>query len=154
MSSNTSKANFSKILVAIDGSEASMDAAEYAIEMTKKFNAELIALTVIRLPLSSYGLSSAKNELKRPKEKEEILESKQWFDNLSKKAQQENIQMKTETINSQMSIEGEIVEYAEHHDIDLIIMGTKGSSGFKKLLLGSTASGVITYATCPVMVVK
>ena len=154
MSSNTSKANFSKILVAIDGSEASMDAAEYALEMTKKFNSELIALTVIRLPLSSYGLSSAKNELKRPKEKEEILESKQWFDNLSKKTHQENIQMKTETINSQMSIEGEIVEYAEHHDIDLIIMGTKGSSGFKKLLLGSTASGVITYATCPVMIVK
>ena len=145
---------FSKVLVAIDGSKESMDAAEYALEMTKKFNAELIALTVIRLPLSSYGLSSAKNELKRPKEKEEILESKQWFDNLSKKAQQGNIRMKTETINSQMSIEGEIVEYAEHHDIDLIIMGTKGSSGFKKLLLGSTASGVITYATCPVMIVK
>jgi nucleotide-binding universal stress UspA family protein len=36
----------------------------------------------------------------------------------------------------------------------LIIIGTKGSSGLKKMLLGSVASGVVSYATCPVMVVK
>jgi nucleotide-binding universal stress UspA family protein len=36
----------------------------------------------------------------------------------------------------------------------LIAIGTRGRSGFKKLLLGSVASGVVTYAHCPVMVVK
>jgi nucleotide-binding universal stress UspA family protein len=154
LSSNESKGKFSKILVAIDGSEASWDAADYAIEMAKKDRAELIALTVIHLPLSSYGLSSAKNELKRPKEKEEMLQSKDWFDKLNKRAQENKVQLKTEIINSQMSIDGEIVEYAEHHSVDLIIIGTRGSSGFKKMLLGSTVSGVVTYATCPVMVVK
>jgi nucleotide-binding universal stress UspA family protein len=46
------------------------------------------------------------------------------------------------------------VEYAEEHKIDLIVIGTKGLSGIKKMLLGSTASGVVTYAHCPVMVVK
>jgi nucleotide-binding universal stress UspA family protein len=38
--------------------------------------------------------------------------------------------------------------------MDLIILGTRGQSGFKKLLLGSVASGVVKYAHCPVMVVK
>ncbi|HKR73751.1 MAG TPA: universal stress protein [Candidatus Nitrosocosmicus sp.] len=33
-------------------------------------------------------------------------------------------------------------------------MGTRGRSGFKKLLLGGVASGVIAYSTCPVMIVK
>ena len=47
-----------------------------------------------------------------------------------------------------------IVEYAEEHKMDLIVIGTKGLSGIKKMLLGSTASGVVTYAYCPVMVVK
>ena len=47
-----------------------------------------------------------------------------------------------------------IVEYAEEHKIDLIVVGTRGMSGIKKMLLGSTASGVVTYAHCPVMVVK
>ena len=53
-----------------------------------------------------------------------------------------------------MSIEAAIVEYAESHGVDLIIIGTRGRSGLKKMLLGSVASGVVTYATCPVMVVK
>ena len=47
-----------------------------------------------------------------------------------------------------------IVEYTEEHKIDLIVIGTKGLSGIKKMLLGSTASGVVTYAHCPVVVVK
>jgi nucleotide-binding universal stress UspA family protein len=38
--------------------------------------------------------------------------------------------------------------------VDLIVIGTRGRSGFKKLLLGSTASGVVTYSHCPVLVTK
>jgi len=46
------------------------------------------------------------------------------------------------------------VDYAEREGIDLIVMGTRGKSGFKRLLLGSTASGVTTYAHCAVLIVK
>ena len=46
------------------------------------------------------------------------------------------------------------MEYAERNYIDLIVMGTRGKTGFKRLLLGSTASGVVTYAHCPVLIVK
>src|SRR5215831_9923722 len=42
----------------------------------------------------------------------------------------------------------------EENNIDLIVIGTRGRSGFKKLLLGSVASHVVTYAHCPVLVVK
>jgi nucleotide-binding universal stress UspA family protein len=47
-----------------------------------------------------------------------------------------------------------IVEYAERENIDLIVIGSRGLTGFRKLLLGSVASGVVTYAHCPVLVVK
>lgn len=53
-----------------------------------------------------------------------------------------------------MSVEAAIIEYAEEQHVDLIVMGTRGKSGLKKLLLGSIASAVVTYAGCPVMVVK
>ena len=148
------KGKFSKILVAIDGSQASMDAADYAIEITKKDGAQLIALTIIHIPLSSYGLVSPQDELSHPKEREEMLEAKEWFDKLIHIAKQNYVQLKTEIVDSQMSIEAAIIEYAESHGADLIIIGTRGRSGFKKMLLGSVASGVVTYATCPVMVVK
>jgi nucleotide-binding universal stress UspA family protein len=46
------------------------------------------------------------------------------------------------------------VEYAEGKKMDLIVIGSKGMSGIKRMLLGSIASGVVTYAHCPVLVVK
>jgi nucleotide-binding universal stress UspA family protein len=130
-----------------------MDAADYAIDMAKKFNAQLTILTVSHISLSSYGLASLPDAIKQSKEIH-ALESKQWFDRVSQNAKQNDVQIKTELIDSQMSVDGTIVEYAESHGIDLIILGTKGRSGIKKLLLGSVATAVVKYATCPVMVVK
>jgi nucleotide-binding universal stress UspA family protein len=66
-----------------------------------------------------------------------------------------NIQFKSEIIEDPISRVGAtIVDYAECENIDLIIIGTRGRTGFKKMLLGSVASNVVTYAHCPVMVVK
>jgi nucleotide-binding universal stress UspA family protein len=144
---------FSRILVAVDGSKSSMDAADYAIDMAKIFNAQLTTLTVSHISMSSYGLATLPDAIKQAKEKH-ALESKQWFDKVSQNAKHNDVQIRTELIDSQMSVDGTIVEYAESHDIDLIILGTKGRSGIKKLLLGSVATGVVKYATCPVMVVK
>ena len=144
---------FSKILVAVDGSEQSMQAADYAIELAKKYNAQLTALTVSHIPLSSYGFGSRPDTIKHEREKE-MLESQQWIRTIEEAGTRHNISLKTDFIDSQMSVEGTIVEYAESHDADLIVIGTTGRSGFKKLLLGSVASGVVNYATCPVMVVK
>ena len=144
---------FSKILVAVDGSEQSMQAADYAIELAKKYNAQLTALTVSHIPLSSYGFGSRPDTIKHEREKE-MLESQQWIRTIEEAGTRHNISLKTDLIDSQMSVEGTIVEYAESHDADLIVIGTTGRSGFKKLLLGSVASGVVNYATCPVMVVK
>ena len=148
------KGKFSKILVAIDGSQPSMDAAEYAIQMAKKDAAQIIAVTVNRISLSSYGLATPERELKSPQEKEIILESKERFASLDQIAKQNNVELKTELINSQMSIDGTIIEYAESEDVDLIVIGTRGTSDIKNILLGNIASGVVKYAACPVMVVK
>lgn len=144
---------FSSIVVAVDGSEPSMDAAEYAIDMAKRFDSRLIALTVSHVSLSSFGLAARPDEVTRMKERHQ-LESRRWFDKLHEDAKRNEIQLETELIDSQMSIEGAIVEYAESHGVDLIIIGTRGRSGFRRLLLGSVASGVVNYATCPVLVVK
>ena len=148
------KGRFSTILVGIDGSESSIDAADYAIEMAKKDGAQVIALTVNRIPLSSYGLATPQDEVKQSKENEEMQEFKEWLDKISQNAKQNSVQVKKEIINSQMSVEAAIVEYAESEGVDLIVIGTRGNSGIKNMLLGSIASGVVKYATCPVMVVK
>jgi nucleotide-binding universal stress UspA family protein len=63
------------------------------------------------------------------------------------------IQIKTEIIAS-TNTAGGIVDYAEDKDVDLIVVGTRGRSGFKKILLGSVAYKVVTYSHCPVLVVR
>jgi nucleotide-binding universal stress UspA family protein len=57
-------------------------------------------------------------------------------------------------IEKSMLIAGTILDYAENEDKDLNVIGSRGRSRFKKLLLGSVASAVVRYATCPVLVIK
>ena len=71
-----------------------------------------------------------------------------------KKTTSSVIQLKTQVIVSPISVTGSIVQYAERENIDLIVVGTRGRSAFKRLLLGGTASGIVTHAHCPVMVVR
>src|SRR5688572_28815897 len=101
-----------------------------------------------------FGLStpSAINEL-LDKSKQE---AKPWFEHVEARASAEGVSLKTEMLASPTSVVPAIVDYAEKNKVDLIVTGTKGRrrSGLAKLLLGSVASGVVTYANCPVMVVK
>lgn len=47
-----------------------------------------------------------------------------------------------------------ILDYAENQNVDLIVVGTRGNSGIKRLLLGSVASRVVTHASSNVFIVK
>ena len=155
------KGKFSKILLTVDGSEQSMNAADYALAMAKKQdnNAQLIALHVL-FSQTGYAYSTNMFGLVTPSSINELLqdakhEAQQWFDKIKEKMYENgDVQLKTEVVVSPTSVVGAIVDYAERENVDLIVIGSRGRSGFKKLLLGSTASGVITYATCPVLVVK
>jgi nucleotide-binding universal stress UspA family protein len=165
--SNT-QTKVSKILVAIDGSEMSMRAAAYAIDIAnikgkEEENVQLIGLTVIDLTNLSYSFfATASGYYEAEKLEEKRKEAQQLLDKVEKLAVKENntnnnvnIQFKSEIIEDPISrIGSSIVDYAERENIDLIVIGTRGRTGFKKMLLGSVASDVVTYAHCPVMVVK
>jgi len=145
---NTSKDIFSKALVAIDGSDPSMDAADYAIYISEKYNSELYALNVMRVDFDLFGPTETPKHIIEMKK-----QAQEYLDKVKLKANEKNIQIKTDIIAS-LNVAGGIVEYAENKNINLIVVGTRGISGFKKLLLGSVASGIVTYAHCPVLVIK
>ena len=143
------------ILVPLDGSEYSIKAVEYAGIIAKGFNSKLIALYI--LPSSiRYNLSLTKenSEINSPFNQiiqASYIEAQNWLKDIVKKIE---IEIITEVIIAKESIVSEIIEFAELRSIDLIVMGTRGRTGFKKLLLGSVASGVVTYAHCPVLVIR
>jgi nucleotide-binding universal stress UspA family protein len=143
----------SKILVAIDGSKHSMKAADLALEMA---GSELTALTVLDVSKPRRFLSSfiAAPTYGLRELEEERNAAKHWMDEVRKKAEEKKIPFRSEIIEGLVSAEATIVDYAESHEIDLIVVGTRGRTGFSKVLLGSVASRVVEYAHCSVIVVK
>jgi nucleotide-binding universal stress UspA family protein len=150
---------FSKILVPIDGSEPSFHAAHIASNIANKFNSEIIVLYVVVSPSKSEYANLT--GLVTPKQIDMIIENakkqaRDWFNRTEDmiKEKNPNIKVSTKVILTGVAVYGEIIQYAGQENIDLIVIGTRGRSGVKKLLLGSTASGVVTYADCPVLVTK
>ena len=157
MSSENS--TFFKILVAIDGSEKSIKAAEYAIDIaiSEKTKVQLIAVTVIellKLNLSTFiaaptfGVEDLEGKRKQAKE---------WLSNIEKIIQQKgkNIEFKSCILQDPtLRVSSLIINHAESENVNLIVVGNRGRKGFKKMLLGSVASDIVTYAHCPVLVVK
>ena len=151
---------FTKILVGIDGSESSNHAASYAIDLFKKYETDLIILSIVPSKVHHgdssgvFGMVSP-SSLENYKKKSEI-----WIKEILNKIESEGLtegyekRIKTDVITSPFSIAAAILNYAEERDVDLIIIGTRGNSGLKKMLLGSVASDVVTYSYCPVLVIK
>lgn len=146
-----------KILVPIDGSENSFRAASFAIDLAKKYGAELVVVNVLDMnqtlaQVGFYGLAFPNNI-------QEIMESARkeaspWFERIRKEAEGSAVKIRSEVTEAPLSVAGQIANYAENHQIDMIVMGSKGRTGIKRLLLGSVASGVVTYAPCPVLVAR
>ena len=148
--------SYRKILVAIDGSKASSDAAEHGINLAQKYNASLIILHVLHLntlrQISSSFITAPTFGLEEAQELKAM--AKKWTENINKKAETKGLVSKTKIIEEGTSIVGSIVEFAEEEGVDLIVVGTKGKTGFSRLLLGSVAQGVLAYAHCPVLAVR
>jgi nucleotide-binding universal stress UspA family protein len=124
---------YKKLLVATDGSEHSIAAASEALGIAKRCGSNMIAVSVAR---SDIELDKAKANVGR------IVEM----------AQKDGFPMETLTpIGKSYDV---IVDTAGGRAVDLIVMGTYGETGLRKLLMGSTTEKVIGRAACAVLVVK
>jgi nucleotide-binding universal stress UspA family protein len=134
-----------RILVAVDGSAFSELAVEQAISLGGICNSEIFVVSVVDLFPEQIAVAPALVE----KMSKDV---RQHLDKAKEKVAEAN--MPCETI---VHIGGNphefIVREANEKNIDLIVMGTHGRSGFKRVLLGSVAQNVIGHAPCPVLVV-
>ncbi|MDE1861747.1 MAG: universal stress protein [Thaumarchaeota archaeon] len=147
-----SEVKFSKILAAIDGSRQSIEAAHHALSLAKKDNAKLFILTVIFAPEYVFTVDTKKEFggfLTKSKK-----EAEKWSAGIIREASEMGVETNTKATGEAYSVAGAIINYAEKIGADLIVLGSTGTSGFKKLLLGSVSEDVVRYAHCPVLVVR
>lgn len=147
---------FNKILLAADGSEHSLKAAERALELAKKHAAQVEIINVAQYlhePVEYTELSvalkmkDAQKFMARMKEqgKEIVRKTAQCF-------VENNVPFEEKVeIGDPADV---ICQEAEEKGIDLIVIGTRGNSGITRFLLGSVSSKVVTHAPCSVLVVR
>lgn len=149
---DNNKVQIRNILVPIDGSECSLDAAKYATRIAKTENAQLFCIHVMtKVP---YGYTDSPPAIEEYfKDIEEKVQS--WFDKVRDMAKIEGIsKLKTENFTDVKSVIRSIIDYANSRNVDLIVIGTRGRTGLKRLLMGSVANGVIQHAHCSILLVR
>ncbi|MDY9927148.1 universal stress protein [Methanosarcina sp.] len=142
---------YRKIMVATDGSEPVKKAVDTAIEIAKLSGAKLYAVYVVASGGYTVGHPRDIGWERAMKEhlSAEGKEATAYVENVGNAAAVE-----VESIFLEGSPANEIVDFAEENDIDLIVMGTLGKTGFQKILLGSVAQNVVRHSRKAVLVVK
>ncbi len=153
-----SVSNFpSKMLVPIDGSSNASRALDVAIGLAKISGSELVVLNVISTPnvlitTSAFGAPASGVETYYEQQENS---ARRFVDEAIIHARKEGISKLTSSIiRADKSIVEEIIGAAVSNKVDLIVIGTRGLGGFKRLLLGSVSSGVVAHAHCNVLVVR
>lgn len=137
---------YERILVPVDGSEASMDAVSHAAALAAVHGADVHVLNAVepQMAVESGGvdIASALEEVGE----QAIADAESVLGEAGIEAVETALQ--TGTPHRQ------IVDYAEQHDADLIVMGTHGRTGLGRLLLGSVTERVVRTSPVPVMTIR
>ena len=136
------------ILFPTDFSENSKTAYAYALDIALLFKAKLIILNTYKLPYSkSNVMVSMTDIMKQDSEKElEALKNKALNNPKYKE-----LEIELEIVSG--SFVSSIPKLAKHCNADLIVMGTKGASSLKEMLIGSNTLEVIQTTHCPILAI-
>jgi nucleotide-binding universal stress UspA family protein len=143
---------FSNILVAVDLSDNCVPALKQAVSMAEDTDATVTGLFVV--PSTGEEITAFEAVYKKDISRKKLLENyamprvEEWMDGFS------FFDDELELAARVGDPAEEIVEYAVENQHDLIVMGTHGRSGFKRLWIGSVAERVTRTASCPVLVIR
>ena len=136
------------ILVPYDFTHFADLAFDKAAEIARKFNSKLTLITIVGSDVDTTGMS-----FQRAQEFHDEIETKAHSDLLEKSSPYKDLSISVQVINNPSPSDG-ILSFAEKNNVDMIVMGSHGRAGFRKLVLGSVASSITAKSHCPVLIVK
>ena len=138
-----------KILVATDGSDSAAEALEFGIELATEHDAELILVHVVPavdlVPFTGFGVSSAFPH-------EPSFEDQALLEGAAAVAEEHDVRATTVLLTG--NTVDEVVAHADSHNVDLIVVGSRGHGAVATALLGSVSRGILGESKRPVMVVR
>jgi nucleotide-binding universal stress UspA family protein len=143
--------NPQKILIPIDFSETSLIAIEHGAFTAQLFKAELVLLHVVEKHWEKFSVVAPELRVDAPTDLVNSIEKR-----LEEVAAdiRSKYGVKSTCITSDGNIFGEIIAVSKEHKVDMIVMGTHGTSGIVEFFAGSNTYKVVTEASCPVISVR
>ncbi len=146
---------FKRIVACIDFSETSRLALEQAVAIAAQDDAHVHAVHVVKMPGEGFSLFSSKksvSETDRARYREQLRTRLEEF---CKPTDPQVVWARPRFELIEHSNHGQgIAEYVEKSDADLVVLGTRGRTNIRDLVLGSTAERVLRDATCSVLTVR
>ena len=143
---------FKHILVALDGSDCSHKALDIAVKLAKEQGALCTICTVVDIVSAATSMTFATGDIVN-----------EWIATLNQEARRVESEAIAKYSGSSVTIETQVLEgypssalldVAKEKSVNLIVMGSHGRSGLKRLWLGSVAESVVREATIPVLIVR
>lgn len=145
-----------KILVPTDFSEHAEYALKVAAQIARKNNGEIFLLHMLELPaLASDGIGES-NAVGSSSDLPEVMffmqKTRERFEEILNKPYLQGIPI-VEAIQFERAFDG-IITHSKKHNIDLVVMGSHGASGFHEMFIGSNTEKVVRTSDVPVLVIK
>jgi len=146
---------YNTILIPTDGSEVAENAVTHAIDLATKYDASIHALYVVDLDAMDVAVGTEQIDRFRQGDLSDLPElesrARRATGYVAKEAGDHELDV-TEAIVAG-NPRKQIASYGEEHDIDLIVMGSAGRGGVRRVLLGSVAERTLRTTDIPVLVV-
>ncbi|MFX1765438.1 universal stress protein [Paraburkholderia sp. A1RI-2L] len=144
---------YERILAPIEGSATSQSAFKFALSIARGSGAELIPLFVVEVPISAYEMPGG-----NPMHVHEALlkEGQRLKDEALAAMQFNGVRGNPRVVEVDApggSVPERILDVARATHCDLVVMGTHGRRGVKRLMLGSVAERFVRMSSCPVLLI-
>ncbi len=145
---------YQKILVPLDGSdlaECTLIQVESLVKGGSAGKITLLNIVKIDIPWATMDVD---NPFDINKVREKLMAtSRKYLAKVASQLRSKGIKVTTKALEANRPAYT-IMDYAQKNGMDLIVMATHGHTGFKKLLLGSVASGVLNQSSIPVLLIR
>ncbi len=142
---------FQRITVAVDGSEHANAALDVAVDLAKRYGASLTVVGVA--PLIPVYIAPTEPLTPGIVPPSDLPQYREIVEAAVKRAKAAGLPSVSGVAKEGVVVD-ELLDHAEAHPTDLIVVGSRGLSTTKRIFLGSVSSALVAHAPCPVLVVR
>ena len=144
--------SYQQILVCIDDSDLSLKALKHSIQLAKDLGSQIVVLEVLELDpmIAEDYINKGQSNVLIDRAKDYILAS---LEKIKAQYSEDGLNLSIQ-YREGLSIAETIIQTAVELQVDLLVMGSHGRTGIKKLILGSVAQKVLNESPVPVLIVK